>query len=197
MPTSRKPRRPPPVPRGPRGDTVETVLTSAFRILIGEGAHALTPQRLHQDTGIARTTIYRHWPETSDLIDFMLERATGDQDTGEFKGELRHDIDVAMASLLFRFNERPVRPLFGALVEHGRHGAETDIASDYVRGLMRPFRQVVRQGIERGDLHKHDIDKLVLALTGQLLAQYIVLGDKVTKTHTRAATEQFLERYAT
>lgn len=186
-----------PASRGPRGDTVETVLTSAFRILIGEGAHALTPQRLHHETGVARTTIYRHWPETSDLIDFMLERATGEHNIADFTQDLHHDLTAAMHSLVFRFNERPVRPLFGALVEHGRHGAEGDIASEYVQGLLRPVVRAVSEALARGDLAFHDVDDLVMSLSGDLLSRHIVLGHSVTNTHADRAVDEFIDRFGT
>ncbi len=208
----RGPRSDPGEPRGPRSDTVETVFTGAFRILIGEGAHALTPQRLHRETGVARTTIYRNWPETADLIADMLTKATGEHDVTPFTGDLDHDLAAAVDSLVFRFNHRPVRPLFGALVEHGRHGAETDIAADYVDGLLAPVRRAIAEAIGRGDLRSggHDaapaaegdaaadrratetVDRLTLELTGTLLTDHVLLGRTVTDADGAAAIARFL-----
>ncbi len=188
-----------PPARGPRGDTLETVLTAAFRILISEGAHALTPQRVHRETGIARTTIYRNWPTTGDLIATMLERATGDQDLAPFTGNLEADLLNAVDGLVFRFNHRPLRPLFGALVEHGRHGSETDIAADYINGVLSSITRVITEGVDRGDLAVDDIDGAVLELAGPLLTKHVLLGQTISEEEreAEAAVQQFLSRYAT
>ncbi|MEM7142137.1 MAG: TetR/AcrR family transcriptional regulator [Actinomycetota bacterium] len=181
--------------RGPRRDTVETVFTAAFRILIAEGAHALTPSRIHRETGVARTTIYRNWPDPSDLLAAMFERATGTQDMADFDGTLDHDLRVALDGLVFRFNERPVRALFGALVEHGRHGADTDIAADYITGILAPLTAAITDGIERGELRCSDPYDAALELAGPLLVRHVMLGLAVDDEQAAAAAAAFLDRY--
>lgn len=185
------------VKRGPRRDTLELVFTHAFRLLFEEGAHAITANRLHKETGIARTTIYRHWPEPADLLASMLERATGDQDLGDFVGDIRQDLATAVDDLVFRFNERPVRPLFGALVERGRREPDRgDIAADYISGIQKWIRQAIADGIERGELRatRDDIDFLLAELTGPLLVEHVLLGRTVTQSDGRAAVDDFLAR---
>lgn len=179
-------------PRGPRHDTVETIFTAAFRILIHEGAHALTPQRLHKETGVARTTIYRNWPDTAALIDTMLAKATGNQDMPDFTGALDHDLRAAVRGLVFRFNHRPLRPLFGALVEHGRHGSETDIAADYIHGVLRPVVRALREGMERGDIAEGDTEALAIELCGPLLTRHVLLGQVVTEVAADTAVDEYL-----
>ena len=154
---------------------METVFTYAFRILIAEGAHALTPQRLHRESGIARTTIYRNWPETSDLIAAMLAKATGDQDMAPFVGAHPADLRTAVAGLIFRFNHRPVRPLFAALVEHSR-ATEHDLAAEYVEGLVRPVVRALTEASERGDLDLDDPESAANDLVAPLLMRHVILG---------------------
>ena len=186
-----------PVPRGPRSDTLETVFTWAFRLLIEEGSHAITAHRLHKESGIARTTIYRHWPETSDLLAAMLDRATGDQDTPDFTGDLRGDLTAAAGSLIFRFNNRPVRALFGALVEHSRKDPETDLAASYIDGLLQPMVRAITDWIERGALEPGDVDDLVAELSGPLLMRHIMLGHTVTEVDADRVIDAFIDRHQT
>lgn len=184
--------------RGPRSETVETVFTWAFRLLIAEGAHAITAHRLHQESGVARTTIYRHWPEPADLLAAMLERATGDQDMPDFVGATRADLTIAMEGLVFRFNERPVRPLFGALVEHSRRDPEAeDLGATYINGVLRSIRRAVAEGIDRGDLDPGDVEALTDELAGPLLVRHVLLGREVDNADAAAAIELFLDRHAT
>lgn len=187
------------VKRGPRNDTIETVFTAAFRLLIDEGAHAITAHRLHRETGIARTTIYRHWPEPADLLASMLERATGDQDMGGFVGEVRADLTTAVDALVFRFNERPVRAMFGALVELGRREpGEGDVAAGYVDGIVRAIRQAIAEGVERGELvgSPERLDAMVAELTGPLMFEHVLRGHTVTEADGRRAVDEFVSRYA-
>ncbi len=189
--------------RGPRSDTLETVFTWAFRLLIAEGAHAITANRLHQESGVARTTIYRHWPEPADLLAAMLERATGEQDNEPFVGEFQADLLSAVRGLVFRFNERPVRPLFGALVEHTRRvsaadgSAPEDLGASYITGILRPIRRAMSEAVERGDLPATvDVDHLVDELAGPLLVRHVLLGRTVDDADADAAVESFLQRQA-
>ena len=55
-------------PAGPTAATEEQVLVAAFRLLAEEGPQEVTPVRIHAETGIARTTIYRHWPDRVELL---------------------------------------------------------------------------------------------------------------------------------
>ncbi|MEM9039849.1 MAG: TetR/AcrR family transcriptional regulator [Actinomycetota bacterium] len=182
--------------RGPRQATLEVVLTTAFRLLIDEGAHAITAQRIHQETGVARTTIYRHWPEPADLIRTMFDRAVAGRGIPAFTGDLRADLQIAVDSLVQRFNRRPVRALFGALVEHGRRDSDAgDIAADYVRGLLTPVRQAVDAGIERGELVDGDVDGMVDELSATLFMRHVLLGQQVDDDDARRAVDSFLRRH--
>lgn len=183
---------PQPETRGPRVDTVETVFTYAFRILIAEGAHALTPQRLHRESGIARTTIYRNWPETGDLIAAMLAKATGDQDVAPFVGGHPDDLRAAVASLIFRFNHRPVRPLFAALVEHSR-SADEDLAAEYITGIVRPVARALREARDRGDIEIGDAESVANDLVAPLLMRHVILGLEVSDADGDELVDTFEE----
>ena len=187
-----------PAVRGPRRDTLETVFTAAFRLLIAEGAGAITAHRIHQETGIARTTIYRHWPQPHDLLSAMLERATGEHNVAAFRGELEHDLQSAVDSLVFRFNERPVRPLFGALVALGRDDPTcADIADGYVDGLLSPLYRAIDEATDRGDITTGDRLAFVTEISGPLFMRHVLLGGTVTETDGRAVVRDFIDRHGT
>ena len=67
----------PAVAENPRTTRVRRiVLEAATELLIEEGHSAVTPHQVSKTTGIARSTIYRHWPDPDslliDAIDSML-----------------------------------------------------------------------------------------------------------------------------
>ena len=183
------------MPEGPRTTTTERVLITAFHVLIAEGAHALTPQRLHQETGVARTTIYRNWPTTADLLAAMLERATSDRDLPQPTGHLPTDLRHALDLLVFRCNHRPLRALYGALIEHGRRdGGADDLAARYTDGLLRSMRHAIAEGVDAGVL-TGDPEDLVHELAGPILTRHVLLGLDVDTADAHRVLHDFLRHH--
>ncbi|MDH3684560.1 MAG: TetR/AcrR family transcriptional regulator, partial [Acidimicrobiia bacterium] len=107
-------------PPGPHDDTLAKLLPVALHLFIEEGGASLTPTRLHRETGIARATIYRNWPDPADLIEILLATAIEQPPGDEFQGDLRRDLHTAMDLLRQQFEERPVRALLAACLDYGR-----------------------------------------------------------------------------
>lgn len=56
-------------PRDPRVErTTATVVAAVHRLLRTEGPAAVTFGRVSRETGVSRTTLYRHWPGPSELV---------------------------------------------------------------------------------------------------------------------------------
>lgn len=72
-------------------ETREVVLETGLRLLLEEGTSAVTHGRIAAETGLARTTVYRHWPTRSNLLfdSFMRGRNPVDvADTGDIRADL-------------------------------------------------------------------------------------------------------------
>lgn len=182
---------------GPSAETADAVLTAAFGLLVDEGISALTPSRLHQETGVARTTIYRHWPDASDLVADLLAGATRRDDLGNYTGDLDHDLRLAVGTLTFRFANRPLRAMLGALVGIDRHSEHAaSIGQEYVEGLLEPIREVVVAAVERGALAADpSVDEMVAELAGPLVLRHVFLGELIPDVQVEAAIVRFLARY--
>src|SRR5260221_2519845 len=50
----------------------EAILAAAFDLLAREGPGAITHQRVAQQAGVGRATVYRHWAATEDLLRDVL-----------------------------------------------------------------------------------------------------------------------------
>ena len=140
-------------PPGPHSDTLGKVLPVALRIFLEEGGQALTPTRLHSESGVSRATIYRNWPEPEDLIEVMLGYATDAPPDDLFVGELEPDLRAAVDILLARFEHRPARAFFAACIDYGRRSSRmASVASRYVDGILAPFHRVLAQAVEAGEI---------------------------------------------
>ncbi|WP_019925581.1 TetR/AcrR family transcriptional regulator [Nocardia sp. BMG111209] len=135
-------------PAGPAADTAEIVLTAALELILTEGAVALTPQRLHGITGVARTTIYRHWPTTRDFLAALIEVAP--HPAADPTGDPVTDLHAEVDRLCDRLRDKPVAAFLRALITASATDPGcADLRRRYVRDLLAPFHRGVRAlGIE-------------------------------------------------
>lgn len=187
--------------RGPSKETVDAVLPAAFHLLVTEGIAALTPTRLFQTTGVARTTIYRHWPDSAAVVADLIAGATRRDDVDDYVGSLETDLRTAVATLTFRLANRPVGPLLGALLSADvGAGPDRRLVPGYVAGLLAPAADVLDAARERGDLTDEaasiDSRRLAADLAGPLLTRSILLASPLEEGEVEGAITAFLDRVA-
>lgn len=181
-------------PPGPHDDTLAKLLPAALRLFLDEGGSALTPTRLFKETGVARATIYRNWPEPADLIEIMLEYATDPPDDELFIGDLAADLHTAVNTLLDRFEHRPARAFFAACMEYGRHSERiAEAAEAFIAGILAPFQTVIGSAVESGEL-SGATDDLVADVAGPLVLQHVVMGTNIGRDRGRQVVDNFLLR---
>lgn len=180
---------------GPTAETEEQVLQAAFRLLCVAGPSALTPVRIHQETGVARTTIYRHWPTPAHIVDAVMGRAIARSELDELTGDLPHDLAVAVGTLTFRFEHRPVAAFYRATLELDDGVGLPTKSQVYIAGLIEPVRDVIAGAVAAGSL-RGDIDELTSILCGPLLLDHLLLDKPVDGVDVSALVEQFLESYS-
>ena len=181
-------------PPGPHDDTLSKVLPVALRLFLEEGGQALTPTRLHTESGVGRATIYRNWPEPEDLIEIMLGFATEQPPDEMFTGDLETDLRAAVDLLVHRFEDRPARAFFAACLEYGRRSERmAAVATDFVNGILAPFHSVIGDAVADGRL-QGDVEELVAELTGPLVLDHVILGRSISERRAEAAVTRFLDR---
>lgn len=182
-------------PPGPHDDTLARLLPAARRLLVDEGAASLTPTRLHRETGIARATIYRNWPDPAELIEILVADAVEPPPADLVRGDVRRDLLAAMEVVGHALDEGPTLSLLAACAEHGRRSERVATAAEsFVAGLVAPVRTVVRAGLEAGAL-TGQLDALVSELTGGMLVERGLLGRRVPRSRTRAVVDHVLDHH--
>lgn len=167
-------------------------MPTALALFLEEGGSALTPTRLHRETGVSRATIYRNWPEPADLIEIMLERATAPPACA-FTGDLRSDLQLATDVLIDRFEHRPARAFFAACLEYGRTSDRLATAAEaFIHGILEPFVEVITAARSDGRLVGDTDEDLVSQLAGPLVLELLILGQPVSRTRGREMVDRFL-----
>lgn len=173
----------PPGQGNPRTTRVrKIVLDAATQLLIDEGHHAATPQRVSQLTGVARSTIYRQWPDPVDLLLDAIDRVVAPDHVFATSGNLEQDLIMALESLRLRLNRRPFRTMFAALLDHaGRSIEYVPAQRHFVNGVTAPLRGIIIKGIEDGRLDPAmKPTDAVAQLSGPLFGQHVMLRARIT-----------------
>ena len=171
-------------PAGPSAATTETVLRGALDLLLNEGSAALTPQRLHEVTGVARSTVYRHWPDADALVDALLDVAE-QTEAPQPTGDVTTDIDAALDHLLWRLRNRPVSSFLGSLMA-GPVGDKrvAERRNRYIAGLLQPLRAALRQ--VEPPLGAAQMEDAVNLIAGPVLAYWLAHGRAPERVRARS-----------
>lgn len=160
--------------------TRDTVLAAALAVLLDEGLTAVTPTRVAERSGVARRTLYRHWPTADDLVHDALANASFP--TYPRTGDPARDVRAHLEQLRTALQFGPLSYILLALGER----AAVDPAMALVRDRLvaqgcAPLRSLLADhGVE-----PERITDLVDELEGPVLASALV--------HGRAASDAVID----
>lgn len=172
--------------------TRAAVLDAARSVLLAEGLTAVTPTRVAEVSGVARRTLYRHWPTPDDLLHDALAGASFPTypRTGNLATDLRAHLDQLRAAL----THGPLAYILHALGER----AAVDPALERLRTRLitsgcAPLRTLLSAHGAAGPL----LDELVLDLEGPLFSSALVHDKPVTDEHLARLVERTVARLVT
>ena len=146
-----------------------TVLAAAAELLFERGLAGASVDEIVRRSGVAKTTLYRHWPTRADLLRdacSTIGTPLDVPDAGSFVGDATAVV-TALARLLRSARWTSVLPSIVDAAER-----DPDIAAMYAKlqqGYSAPLDTVVRRAVARGELPADtDPAVLVAALTGPL-----------------------------
>ena len=145
------------------------VLATTFELLYESGVGGFSVDEVARRSGVAKTTIYRHWPSREALVLDACSRIAADQDVpdaGSLEADLRA-ILTNIAVLLQTANWASVLPSIVDLAE--REPEFADVHRRIQHGHAAPLREVLQRGIRTGALPAQiDIAAISAALLGPL-----------------------------
>jgi AcrR family transcriptional regulator len=161
--------------RGPGTDprvvvSRERVLTATLDLLTEAGLGGLTIDDVSKRSGVAKTTIYRHWSNRNSLIvDACLQMTDGDEeppDTGSLDGDVKA-ILTNLAELLFTARWSSILPSIVDAAERDPEIAE--VHSKLQQWHAAPLRAALERAGLRGEIPRDvDLSAVAAALRGPL-----------------------------
>src|SRR5688500_16264044 len=142
------------MPRPRSEEARRRVLVAASDLIAAHGVTSLTIDEVATMSGVAKTTIYRHWPERSslvvDAVNAQLEHV-GTPDTGSLRGDLEAFFGAMIRSTL----SGNVGQIIPCLVEAAGRDPEMAILLERIGAEReRIIAAIVTRAVERGELHE-------------------------------------------
>jgi AcrR family transcriptional regulator len=168
----------------------EAVLAAAAELLGEEGAAGFSIDAVARRSGVARTTIYRHWPEPPALL-FDAFRHAAEPTPAPDTGSLRDDL----VELYTHLSEKLPGTCYGRMLPVLLDAATRDptlapLHRQFIQERRQPAREVIRSGVERGEAPADiDVEALVDRLAGPVFYRFLV----VREPYRRADVERLVD----
>jgi AcrR family transcriptional regulator len=169
------------MPRPLSDDARQSMITSTRKLIAESGVHALTIEDVARRSGVAKTTIYRHFASLDDLVLAAVDgavKAAEAPDTGTLEGDLR----IVQQRYIQMARSDRQRELFAWMMSRSAHDPE--FAMRFRRVRVQPGGAttiVLQRAIARGEVAA-DLD-LALALhlvQGPFMSKRFVENEDVT-----------------
>lgn len=152
------------------------VLGIAGELLAEEGREGFTIDAVAKRSGVARTTIYRHWPELGDLL-FDTMRTMGHRVPAVDTGSLRDDLVAIYSALTSGFETSCLGRAMPVLLDIIRRDPTLRPLHDtFIAERRQPSLDAIERGIARGELPRDtDPEALVDRLAGPVFYRHLVI----------------------
>jgi AcrR family transcriptional regulator len=184
----------------PQVQRTHRVMLDAARELLSEGGpEAVTHLRVAEASGVARATVYRHWPDRADILLDLLSRSA---DLHLTPPPADVPITQRVAALLRNF-AATLNGDGGQILTAMIGLAEWDDNVFAALGRMtsrgpRSLRDLLARGVNAGSIRDGtDVDLLADQLIGPLYLRRLLYHDAVTDGYVDDLVAATLERYVT
>lgn len=178
--------------------TRDAVLSAAVDLLLHGGTGAVTIEAVVQASGVARSTIYRHWPTRADVVAAAFATLMPPIPHVEDDGGLREQLYAVLEPLADQMRAEAFAALVPALLAGAARDPELAPFRDrFVQAQREPLLVVLRRGSARGELAAGaDLDELVSQLVGPLFFHRVILDGSVDAALARRVVDAVLTAHA-
>lgn len=147
----------------------KTVLRATYELLTQSGLSGVSVDEVSRRSGVAKTTIYRHWPSRESLlVDACAQLSSRPQapDTGTARGDLERLASQVVARL-----QQPWATVMPSIIDAAERDKQLAALQANIHSQMREaFVTVIERGQARGEISKsQDCRELVAIILGPIM----------------------------
>jgi AcrR family transcriptional regulator len=170
-----------------------TIIAATTELLFERGFAGTSVDEISRRSGVAKTTIYRHWPTRTDLLREACSTIGTPLDTPN-TGSFETDVTTLMTNLAHMLRSARWTSVLPSVIDAAER--DPDIATMYGRlqeGYSAPLQTVIARAVQNGELPKNtDAAVLIAALTGPLFYRRWFSREPVTDAFARQIVRQVL-----
>jgi AcrR family transcriptional regulator len=174
--------------------TRETVLAAALSVLAERGFADFSMEAVAEASGVAKSTMYRHWPTKLSLLRDALEGLNQQPRVESNPGPARARIERLLEHLAAAMSDSVLSACIPALVEAAEHHPEVaEFLHQYSDRRRAALTVVIAKGIEDGELSAHlDPEMAALALSGPIFYRRLLTAAPFPAADVPALVRQVL-----
>ena len=176
--------------------TRKVVLEAAVEVVAAAGFTGATIDAIAQRSGVARSTIYRHWPERTELL---LEAVTARVGAVEASatGDVREDLIALVLHLGDLLGSEPIGSVAAALIlESRRDPALAEVRRRFVSQRRQAAVGVIEEAIGRGDVAPTTVPgTLADDLASPVFFRTLIMHSPIDRAWAEDHVDSWLERY--
>jgi AcrR family transcriptional regulator len=169
------------------------VLAAVQRLRRTEGPEAVTFGRVSRESGVSRTTLYRHWPNPSGLLADAWARVDPPNlvaDTADVRGDLVGLFLVVRDAVESTTMRRSLPALLAAAQDDA---VIADLHASFVRDRRQPIIDRLDAARRTGEIaHDADVDLLVDLLSGPLFYRQLLRRQRTSDGQVAALVDAVL-----
>jgi AcrR family transcriptional regulator len=177
--------------------TRATVLGAAIDLLAERGYSGFSVEGVVERTGVAKTTLYRHWPTRDDLLAAAIAKLDGAGPLPD-TGSVRRDLLDLLAGRVRAARTPQWERCMPALVEAAaRHPELAAVIARLTSQILAQIETLLGRGIERGELRR-DLDPQLAAsaLIGPIVFRRLLLREAPALDRVTAVIDQLMHGIA-
>lgn len=172
----------------------DAVLGAVIELVLTEGAGAVTALRVSERAGVARSTIYEHWPAPEALLLDTIDKIMTPHAPTAITDDLEADLITALTGLRLRLTDQPFLIWFATLLDHAnRDKAFAAAQRRFVNGVLQPISDILTAAKGRGELAGGlDVGQASARLAAPILTQHVMLRSTASDDVVTTTTKHFL-----
>lgn len=159
----------------------QKAIDAGAELLAEAGIEGFTVDEVARRSGVAKTTLYRHWSSGNELLmaalDCHVERIPS-PDTGTLHGDLVALFDTMRQIIDTEGNRQLLLDMMSAAA---RDPELEQIKSAMMAERTHPIAQIIERAVGRGEIEPIDLDRADMFIHGPFMARTLLRGEPMDR----------------
>jgi AcrR family transcriptional regulator len=174
------------------------VLDAVASLLVEKGVRGVTVEAVMARSGVARATVYRHWPTRQALVLAGLRHLLPPPVPRTMvAGTLSQRLVSVLGELARQMEVEPWVHAVPALLDAARLEPEiATVTAQFIADRQAPMRVVLQEAVDAGSLPGLDIGTALAQLLGPLVYRRLITSEPLDEELCAKVVEDFLRSHA-